>query len=68
MDVGDTHKTLTLAVSAVSSCSIEEADGESGGGCVTSDNNKEDEDKRNCTSLPLCYDRVSKMFFVSTRH
>lgn len=46
----DTHK-ITPAVVSSASAAIE-ADG-------NDDDNKTEDDKRNCTSLPLCYDRVS---------
>lgn len=49
----DTHKTLTpVNVSGASAVADNGADGND------DDKNAED-DKRNCTSLPLCYDRVS---------
>lgn len=32
-----------------------------GGSSGIDDNSKEDDDKRNCISLPLCYDRVSSI-------
>lgn len=69
MDVGDTHKTLTPVVSAMSGFNTNEPDGGSGSG--STDSTKEDEDRRNCTSLPLCYDRVSTFilffFYVCNR-
>lgn len=45
----DTHKTLTPVVSGASD----------GGADGNDDDTNTEDDKRNCISLPLCYDRVS---------
>lgn len=61
---GDTFNNKPLSVGAADAIAVVD---NSSSSVKEDDNNKKELAKRNCSSLPLCYDRVSTYFiFLST--